>query len=250
VLAKSLLKGVPPEWQIHRKKIVSSLVAARDRAPDCWPEISAAIIRLINQIEPRNRARTIAFIAAFPDLWDPLDAPTKTALLETTSNTSADGFADYQLLAGVVFPPFRNFLLDLIRNLSVDQLRGAIAFEPLADHWRHAIAKYKRSGSYRDSEANFRGLILPFSGRLNSQQHDELLDAVTENGQNWDAADTPALLSALLRNSNDVNYPTADARNRFYWRNRRMQNVHYQAVFDFLQSDGWRFAVRDPEENN
>jgi hypothetical protein len=67
---------------------------------------------------------------------------------------------------------------------------------PLADLWPRAINLYESSGSFRGSEANFRGLIAPFAGRLGSEQHDQLLDAVTENGQNWDAADTPSFAGA------------------------------------------------------
>jgi hypothetical protein len=65
VLVKSLLKGIPPQWELQRKRIVSSLGAIRDRAPGSWPDISATIVRLINNLEPGNRSRAIAFIARF-----------------------------------------------------------------------------------------------------------------------------------------------------------------------------------------
>jgi len=77
---------------------------------------------LIDNLEPGNRSSAIAFIAAFPDLWGPLDAPTKTALQATADNAVADGFADYRLLAGVNLPELRNSLLDLISKLAVEQL--------------------------------------------------------------------------------------------------------------------------------
>lgn len=48
VLAKSLLNGVPQQWEAQRMKIVSSLVAIRDRAPASWPEISDTIVRFMN----------------------------------------------------------------------------------------------------------------------------------------------------------------------------------------------------------
>ncbi|MDG5497920.1 hypothetical protein [Niveispirillum sp. BGYR6] len=69
VLAKSLLKGVPPQWEIWHDKIVSSLVAVRDRSPSAWPDVLSAIIRVIDNIEPDNRLRVIAFLSAFPDFW-------------------------------------------------------------------------------------------------------------------------------------------------------------------------------------
>jgi hypothetical protein len=251
VLAKSLLKGVPPQWEPHSKKMVSSLVAVRDRAPGSWPDISATIVRLIDNLEPENRSRAIAFIAAFPDFWEPLEAPTKTALEETVDNVPAVELMDYRVLAGVNLPQFRDSLLDLISHLSAEQLREAIAMEPLSDLWPEAIDKYEDSGGYRHSESNFRDLIAPFSGRLTSQQHNQLLDAVIENGQNWDAADTPVLLFGLLRNSNVADYPTHDARDRFYLLLHRMHRVdRFEDVLDLLQADGWVFPAAEKEDDD
>lgn len=251
VLAKSLLKGVPHRWEVQRKKIVSSLVAIRDRAPASWPDISATIIRMINNLQPEDRSRAIAFVAAFPDFWEPLDNPTKTALRETVDNIEVAEFADYRILAGVKLPQFRDSVLDIIHYLNTEQLPEAIAVEPLDDLWPRAIAEYEHSGSYRGSESNFRDLIAPFSGRLNSQQQDELLDAVIENGQNWDAADTPVLLLGLLRDSNPTDYPTADARDRFYRRLRRMDRTdRYEDVIDLLQTDGWALPAAEQENED
>ena len=46
---------------------------------------------------------------------------------------------------------------------------------------------------------NFSDLITPFAGRLNGQQLDQLLDAIIDNGQNWDASETDTLLLGVLR---------------------------------------------------
>lgn len=251
VLAKSLLKGVPPQWEIQRRKIVSSLVAVRDRAPNSWPDVSQAIIRLIDAIEPDNRQRAIAFVAAFPDFWPLLEAPTRTALQETVDNADATDIADYRMLVAVTLPQFRNALLELIDDLGDDQLRDAIAADPIPDLWPKAIETYEASGSWRGSEANFRNLIAPFSGRLSSDQHDDLLNAVSENGQNWDAADTPSLLLGLLKNANAADFPTHDARNRFYQHLYRVRHTdRYEDVFVLLQSDGWALpqAPQDDDE--
>jgi hypothetical protein len=242
VLAKSLLKGVPPMWETHHRKIVSSLVAIRDRTPESWPDLSQAIVRLIDNLEPENRHRAIAFIASFPDFWPRLQPPTATALEQTAENSDAAQITDYRLLAAVTLAQFRDALLDLINNLGDDRLRDAIRVEPLADLWPHAIEKYESSGSFRGSESNFRDFIAPFSGRLNSLQHDQLLDAIIANGQNWDAADTPSLLFALLRNANAADYPTNDGRDRFYRALRDQRRTHlYNDTLQLLQSDGWSF---------
>lgn len=247
VLAKSLLKGVPAQWEPLHRKIIPSLVALRERAADAWPDVSLAIIRLIDNLEPANRPRAIAFIAAFPDFWPRLQEPTRTALQQTIDNADPAALTDYRILAGVTVAQFRAPLLPLIAGLNREHLAAAIASQPLADLWPRAIEEYQGSGSWRGSEANFGDLITPFAGRLGSRQLDQLLDAVIDNGQNWDAAETDTLLLSVLRNAAVADRPTHDARNRFYQFIRRMRRTDkYEDVLTFLQSDGW--VLPPPEQ--
>ncbi|WP_118137666.1 hypothetical protein [Oceanicella sp. SM1341] len=247
VLAKSLLKGVPAHWDPLHRKIIPSLVAVRERAAPAWPDLTQAIIRLIDNLEPANRPRAIAFIAAFPDLWPQLQEPTRTALQATIDNAAPATLTDYRILAGVTLPQFRVALLALIAALDREHLVNAVASHPLADLWARAVEEYKGSGSWRRSEANFSDLITPFAGRLGRQQLDELLDAVIDNGQNWDAAETDTLLLALLRNATPADRPSHDARNRFYQHIRRTRRTDkYEDVIIFLQSDGWVLPPPEP----
>jgi hypothetical protein len=249
VLAKSLLKGVPPQWETQGRKIVSSLVAIRERAAPSWPDVAAAIVRLIDTLEPQHRPRAIAYVAAFPDFWPLLQEPTRTALQETVENTEAATLTDYAILAGVTLPQFRARLLKVISELDGDSLLKALAVEPLADLWPRAVALYEGSGSYRGSEANFRNFINPFVGRLSYAQHDQLLDAIVENGQNWDAGETDTLLLALLRNAPAADRPTPEARDRFYRHIRRMRRLDkYEDVIALLREDGWAEPVAQQNE--
>lgn len=250
VLAKSLLKGVPPQWQTHRRKIVSSLVAIRERAAPCWPDVSAAIIRLIDTLEPQHRPKAISFVAAFPDLWPLLQEPTRMALQETVENTEAATITDHTMLAGVTLPQFRRPLLDVIGKLDGDSLAKALAVDPLPEFWPRAIALYEGSGSFRGSEANFREFINPFVGRLSSVQHDQLLDAIIGNGQNWDAGETDTLLLAFLRNAPSADRPTPEGRNRFYQHIRRMRRLKkYEDVLTLLREDGWAEPAPQQDED-
>jgi hypothetical protein len=248
VLAKSLIKGIPPHLDGHRAKIVSTLVALRERAPNSWPEVTTAIVRLIDGLEPQYRVRAITFIAAFPAFWDRLQEPTRTALQETVDNTDAATLTDFAILGGLSVPQFRPSLLQLIAGLSDAQLEQAVAAAPVIDLWPRAVDRYRRSGGFRNSEAYFRDLIAPFSGRLDSQHLDQLLDAVGENGQNWDAAGTPGALLALLREAGTVR-PSAEARNRLYQEFRRMRRLdRYADVIALFGEDGW--AVPPPAPDN
>lgn len=127
VLAKSLLKGVPAQWEPLHRKIIPSLVAIRERATDTWPSVFMAIIQLIDNLEPANRPRAVAFIAAFPDIWPGLQEPTRTALQQTIENADPAGLTDYRILAGVTVAQFRPRLLSLIAELNRTQIAAAIA---------------------------------------------------------------------------------------------------------------------------
>lgn len=250
VLAKSLLKGVPAQWEPLHRKIIPSLVAVRDRAAAAWPDVAQAITRLIDSLEPANRPRAIAFIAAFPDFWPQLQEPTRTALQATIDNADPAALTDYRILAGVTVPQFRDALLSFIADLNREHLAAAIASQPLADLWSRAVEEYQGSGSFRESEANFSDLITPFADRLGSQQLDQLLDAVIDNRQNWDAAETDTLLLGVLRNATVADRPTHDARNRFYQHIRRMRRTDkYEDVLIFLKSDGWVLPPEQPADD-
>jgi hypothetical protein len=242
VLAKSLLNGVPNRWEVHRPKIVLSLVAVRDRASGSWPEISGTIIRLLNQLIPSHRPRAIAFLAAFPDFWSTLELPVRMALQETVNNVQVASFTDYMLLSGVSIPELRTATLSLIERLSAEQVREAIAFVPLSELWPTALKQFAESSSFRGSESNFRDLIVPFLGWLSSQQSSQLLDAIAENGQNWDATGTPSSLFDLVNNLNIVDYPSYEARNRlFRLLQARGRLARYMHIFELFRSDGWSF---------
>jgi hypothetical protein len=135
----------------------------------------------------------------------------------------------------------------LIAGLNRNQLADAITSQRLAALWPRAVEEYQGSGSWRGSEANFSDLITPFAGRLRSEQLDQLLDAVIDNSQNWDAAGTDTLLLGVLRNAPPADRPTPAARDRFYQHICRMRRTDkYDDILTFLQSDGW--VLPPPEQ--
>lgn len=250
VLAKSLLKGVPAQWESHRPKIVLSLVAVRERATSAWADVSQAIVRLIDNLDPQDRPRAIAFIASFPDLWPLLLEPTRTALQQTVENVDPAGLTDFRIFLGLTVPQFRDPLTRVIATLNREEFARAISAQPIIELWPRAVELYRESGGWRASEANFRDLIAPFVGRLNSQRFEQLLDAILQNGQNWDAAATDQLLLGMLRNVDAADLPSLAARDRFYQGIRNSRRLaKYQNVFDLFQISGWVPPPPAPEQS-
>ena len=240
VLAKSLLKGVPAHLVGFRSKIESALVAVRDRAAGAWPDVVPAIVRLLDTLDPADRPRAIAFVAAFPDFWPRLQEPTRTALQETVNNANAANLADPLILKGVAFAQFQAPIVALIAGLDRDALAQAIAAAPLPELWAQAVEIYASSGSFRGSEANFSEYITPYAGTLDAAALDQLLDAVAGNGQNYAAAGTSTLLLSVVRNAGAGRLPSVDARNRFYQmllRSRRREA--FAEMTALFEADGW-----------
>jgi hypothetical protein len=247
VLVKALLKGTPPRWEAYRKKIIASLVAVRDRAPASWPGISAAIVRQLNSLDPPNRMRGIAFLGTFPDFWQRVENSNQTALTETIANIRPAQLADFRIFSALGLAEFRDSLRAILQALTRDQLAEAIAVDALTEFWSRALDIYAKSSSFRGSEANFRDFILPFTGRLGRGHNDGVLDAIKDNGQNWDAADTPELLLDFLRNTALEDYPTQGARDAFLEVMRFHGRVDmYQQVLTELQADGWNPPAAAP----
>jgi hypothetical protein len=240
VLAKSLLKGVPEQWKPHSKKVALSLAALRDRSGAAWLDIRAAIVRLIDAIEPANRLNAVAFLVEFPDFWNDLQNPTKLVLVETLRNTDVDDLDNLHVLTAVRLPQFQDAIQRIIAELSEEQVRAALLIEPMSQLWPRAILIYARSGGFRASERNFRTLVDPFAGQLASEQFGELLNAIIGNGQNWDAGGTPGLLESFLEKTLRDNYPPREIRDEFVRTLSGFARLDdFDGALELLRRDGW-----------
>ena len=249
VLAKSLLQGIPAEWENHRCKIVQVLVAIRDRAPNSWPELSTAIQMILNSLSPGNRLRGVAFMSAFPEFWIKLDAPTQMTLRETVNNISSEdlNLKDYILLSQIKITELKNPINKLIEALPPKKLRDVMSTKILPEFWPAAVKCYKESDTFKDSQSNLQELIIPFTDMLTTDMFDSLLIAIEKQNQNWEGWRTPRFLVGLLKTVSHENFPTPQGRNRFYLflldqppktGPKSWSNI-YDDVFESFKQDGW-----------
>lgn len=251
VLAKSLLQGVPVEWENHKNEVVQALIAIRDGVPNSWPELFTAIRLILNSLPPDNRLRirSLSFIGVFPKFWPELNPATRTALQQTAENTNPDDLnpKEYMFLFQIQIPELKRPILQSIDALPKKKLREFLNVGALPEIWSAALKIYKESDSFMESEDNFRDFILPFADILTTERFDSLLEAIQEQNQNWQAYATPRLLRELMANISEGNFPTPDARTRFYLFLARQYpttghqswiNI-YDRVFETLKQGGW-----------
>lgn len=246
VLAKSILKGAPPEWEDRRDRVTGALQTLRDRAIETWPEIRREIVRLAEDVSPDARSRVILLLSELPEIWSDLGQATRMALTETITGTTAEELVDYSLLRGVRIPALREYTLDLIEKLTAEQLADVLREEVLLDYWPAAVKLYASSPAWRTSENRFRTLISPFSGRISSELFDGLLEAILSTSQNYSASGTPSLLREFVAATDDNDLPGRDKRDQFFQRLNGMGGGDYSTSLMMpLRRDGW--APPNPE---
>ena len=258
VLAKSLLKGVPPQWDNHKNKVVQALIAIRDRVSDSWPELFSAIRLILNSLSPDDRLRSITFISVFPEFWPQLDPPTQTALQQTAENTNADKInpEDFMFLSRMQIPALKSPILHSFDALPKRKLKEFLSGGVLPELWPASLKRYKESDSFKESEDNFQDFVLPFAAIITTEMLDSLLLAIEEQNQNWQAYATPRILQGLLADISEPNFPTLEARTRFYifLAKQHPTSGHqswiniYGRVFETFELGGWR--TPDPPDSS
>jgi hypothetical protein len=242
VLAKALLKTIPPDLDKFYDRVALSLQTTCDRAGTCWPDITSAIVRLLDNLEPAFRLRAIGFLASFPSFWNLIAPATRTVLLQTAQNIQATSLDYYRCLRAVELPQFSTVMTAVIDAMPEAKLREAMQVTVIRQFWPPSLSAYRDSGSFRQSEAHFKTLIQPFASALmlDATRSGELLQAVSDNGQNWDASETPRLLTNAIASCRQQDFPSRQARDGFYNEMRGYGRVQpYEDLWQVFARDGW-----------
>ena len=242
VLAKSMVRNVPSEWEGYRVPVVDSFNAIRLRRSESWEEILTAVAKMVNDDEPEHRIRCLALLADFPEVYERLEQATIDALHEVA--TSDGSLVDYpEAFAAVSLPAFKDPLIDRFEQLkdgkAGDVLESAVDMSFCAN----SIKRFADSGSFRSAEANFDTFVRPFAKRLPISGLDKVFEAVEENGQIWNAGGTPDSLVELLEVANPK-VPSAAAIDSLYLSMRPRVRNRFSGIWEFLKQAGWT----EPEE--
>lgn len=247
ILAKSLIKNVPTEWDNHRIRIVDSLNALRLRRSESWREVLAAVAKLINDDDPEFRPRALAMLADFPEVLPRVEEGPLAALQEVAASDAQ--LADYpEAFAAVELDPFERVLLTRFADLSRTEVAEVLNVVAAEKFWPNALEWFGRSGGYRDAEANFDIYIRPFTEGMTEQMLDQVLEAIRENGQIWDATGVPGRLFELLKAKQPAR-PSAGAVDEFYLSLSERLRTRFDDVWKHLLSLGWEQPEQPANED-
>lgn len=236
VLAKGLLKDVPPEWQNAKDKVLNCLIAIYERRSDAWQSIEPSIIQLIENLEPERRYNAFRIIAAIPGLAERLSQQTLDVLNQCIVDAEIDTPNEYSFLRVAKIDAFSEQAQRKLAALTSDELATAVSVAPVSDAWPLALEQFSRSGSFRSAEANFDRFIAPFAGTLNRAQLEEVLVAAGDNDQIYFAAGIAESLKRLL--DAQTEQPSHNAWTAFYRKVVR-QEERYLDIWTQLEAEGW-----------
>jgi hypothetical protein len=237
VLAKALIRNIPPEWEPYQPKLAAALLSLKVRRAAEWSDAETDLVKLINDDEPDDRLRCIAFLASFPELIARLNHTALTALHHTVAHDPSLADAP-QAFAAVEIEVFRSELVERFEALDDSAAARVLSAAAAPSLWPNALSRYADAGSFRGAEALFDQFISPFRPIIVESQLDELFAAVRNNGQIWDAARTPTQLADLLR-AVHPHRPSNAAIDQLYDRLREHWLNNYADTWNILEQRGW-----------
>lgn len=238
VLAKSVVRNVPPEWSAIRPKVLLSLSAVQQRAAAAWADVEAEIVRLINDDEPGSRARAIVTLGYFPNLVGRLAQPALIALQQTCANADAVRNAP-EIFSASQVAEFRDNLVGQFEALEDGDAASILSAAATAALWPSSLDRFARAGSFRGAEARFDQFIAPFVTILTDDDLSALLNAVENNGQIWDAGGIPTRLATLLE-ATAPRRPSNEAASSLFRGVSRWNRDNYEDVWILMERLGWR----------
>ena len=247
ILAKSLIKNVPPEWDNHRIRIVDALNALRLRRSENWQEVLTAVAKLINDDDPEFRPRALAMLADFPEVLPRVQEAPLAALQEVAASDAQ--LADYpEAFSAVELEPFEDVLLVRFAGLSRAEAAEVLNAVAAKNFWPNALERFGNSGSYRNAETNFDRFIRPFTEGMTEKMLDQVLEATQENGQIWNAGGVPDRLLELLKAKQPIR-PSAGSVDEFYLSLSERQKNRFGDVWRHLSTLGWEEPARSTDVN-
>lgn len=248
VLAKSLLRNEPAEWEPVKDKTTHCLSSLRDRRPDEWAPIETEIVRLIDELDPALRLNALPVLAMLPSILNRLETTTVAALQQSIVNFDPVEWSDLTFFRAVALDYFRVELLNLLRDTGAPDCSDVLRVAPMKEFWPVALEKYSRARNWRGAEEHFRELIEPFEEIVARDNLDNLLQVIPENSQIFDASGMAGLLFEFLEGAATHAKPSMEARTNFYEALAKLGDwvlPQYEAIWPVWAADGWEAPCLD-----
>ncbi len=133
-----------------------------------------------------------------PRIWDWLKEPDRTRIRRLLETSTADELREHAALDAFAVPALAGVLLDRFNGFDDPTKINIIAERPRKELVGHGIALFKHAGSFRYAEQLGKSVILPLAPCFAAADLHAVLEAAADNGQIWNAAETPDILEQLF----------------------------------------------------
>lgn len=145
-----------------------------------------------------------------PRIWTWLSESVRIRVKTLLQTTDAESLKSFSAFDAFAVPELAQALLDRFDALDETTQISIITEHPKREFVDGAIAIYAKARSYRGAESLGQGLVVPLAQYFDAENIQDLLAAVTKNGQIWCAGGTPEILGLVFDRTRPLLADTRD----------------------------------------
>ena len=208
ITKSNLLDGEIPEDERRRQLAAIGAIITMHRA--IAEEVMAADLpKIMGAASDDNMVKVVQFCHRIREAWDAVGAAIQGKVRRFIETAEGEDLT-LSLAHAIQFPEVKTLALRRLENFSDSDIASVIGIHPAPEFIPYAISYFSQAGSYRNSEHLARTLILPLGDILSPDELGQVLGAVPENGQIWDAGGIPEILGQLFDATEKIRTETAD----------------------------------------
>lgn len=158
----------------------------------------AYVAEKVEQVPDEVLLSICPYLENDPRIWDWLKEPDRTRIRRLLETSTADELKEHAALDAFAIPAMAGVLLDRFNGFDDPTKLNIIAEHPRKELVGHGIALFQHAGSFRYAEQLGKSVILPLAPCFTAADLQAVLEAAADNGQIWDAAETPDILDQLF----------------------------------------------------
>ena len=161
----------------------------------------AFVSRKFAQVHENVLLSICVFLEMDRRIWEWLEEADRTRIRRLVETADAETLKIHAVFDAFSIDSLRDSLTQRFEDLDAMARFNIISSHPRKEFVAPGIRLYSQAGSFRDAEQLGYSVLLPLSTLFGADDIKATLEAVSGNGQIWNAAGTPNILEHLLNNT-------------------------------------------------